>query len=68
MITVPWEEGKACLFDDSIEHEAWNRNPDRLRVVLIFDVWRPELSAEERDFIAATLQAVDSYGGAAEAF
>jgi hypothetical protein len=34
-------------------------------VVLIFDVWRPELSGEERDFISSVLQAVDGYGAAA---
>lgn len=62
--TRPWTIGKGCIFDDSIEHEAWNRNPDHLRVVLIFDVWRPELSAVERDLISATLQAVDAYGDA----
>lgn len=62
--TRPWVEGKACVFDDSIEHEAWNRNPERLRVVLIFDVWRPELSEVERDLIGAVLGAVDSYGHA----
>jgi aspartyl/asparaginyl beta-hydroxylase (cupin superfamily) len=62
--TRAWTEGQACVFDDSIEHEAWNRNPDQLRVVLIFDVWRPELSAAERDFVASVLQAVDAYGTA----
>jgi aspartate beta-hydroxylase len=60
--TRAWTEGHACVFDDSIEHEAWNQNPDHLRVVLIFDVWRPELSASERDFVSSVLQAVDSYG------
>jgi len=43
-----WEVGKLMVFDDSIEHEAWNSNPDKLRVVMIFDVWRPELSERER--------------------
>ncbi|HEY8618048.1 aspartyl/asparaginyl beta-hydroxylase domain-containing protein [Phenylobacterium sp.] len=61
--TRPWVEGQACVFDDTIEHEAWNRHPDQLRVVLIFDIWRPELTAEERELVAAVLQAVDSYGG-----
>ena len=61
--TRPWTEGQACVFDDSIEHEAWNRHPDRLRVVMIFDVWRPELSGEERQIIASILNAVDAYGG-----
>jgi aspartyl/asparaginyl beta-hydroxylase (cupin superfamily) len=60
--TRAWTEGHACVFDDSIEHEAWNRNPDRLRVVMIFDVWRPELSAAECDFVSSVLQAVDAYG------
>jgi aspartyl/asparaginyl beta-hydroxylase (cupin superfamily) len=62
--TRPWTEGKACVFDDSIEHEAWNSNLERLRVVLIFDVWRPELSEVERDLVGAVLQAVDAYGKA----
>ena len=60
--TRPWTEGKACVFDDSIEHEAWNKNAERLRVVLIFDIWRPELSALEQELIGAVLGAVDSYG------
>jgi tetratricopeptide (TPR) repeat protein len=47
-----WEEGKLLVFDDSIEHEAWN-DSDRDRVVLIFDVWRPDLSEQERAEIGA---------------
>jgi aspartate beta-hydroxylase len=62
--TRTWIEGKACIFDDSVEHEAWNRNPGRLRVVLIFDVWRPELTDAERAFVSSALQAVDAYGSA----
>jgi aspartyl/asparaginyl beta-hydroxylase (cupin superfamily) len=50
------------LFDDSIEHEAWNRSGEP-RIVLIFDVWRPELSERERELIAATLEAVDGFDG-----
>ena len=63
--TRPWVEGEACVFDDSIEHEAWNRNADKLRVVMIFDIWRPELSAVERELVSALLQVVDSYGSVA---
>jgi hypothetical protein len=33
-----------------IEHEVWN-DSDRLRVVLISDLWRPELSASERSAV-----------------
>lgn len=35
-----WAEGKALVFDDSYEHEAWNRS-DHLRVVLFADFVRP---------------------------
>ena len=35
-----WEEGKLLIFDDTIEHEAWNDSGED-RVVLIFDIWRP---------------------------
>lgn len=42
-----WEEGKLLIFDDTIEHEAWNDSGED-RVVLIFDIWRPELSEQEK--------------------
>jgi hypothetical protein len=42
-----WEPGKAIIFDDMTSHEAWN-DSDRIRVVLIADLWRPELTAAER--------------------
>jgi len=42
-----WEEGKLLIFDDTIEHEAWNEGPED-RVVLIFDIWRPELTPQEK--------------------
>jgi len=56
-----WREGEAFVFDDSMEHEAWN-NSDSERVVLLFDVWRPELSEDERHWIGEMLQVVDAYG------
>ena len=52
-----WQEGKLLIFDDTIEHEAWNES-DRDRVVLIFDVWRPELSEQERGEVAALFAAM----------
>ncbi|CAN1488456.1 Aspartyl/asparaginy/proline hydroxylase [Caulobacteraceae bacterium] len=60
--TRPWREGKAWLFDDTIEHEAWNRSSET-RVILLFDVWRPELSDEERALVATMFEAIDAYGG-----
>jgi aspartyl/asparaginyl beta-hydroxylase (cupin superfamily) len=46
--TRAWREGEAFAFDDTIEHEAWNRS-DQMRIVLIFDVWNPHLSEAEQD-------------------
>jgi Aspartyl/Asparaginyl beta-hydroxylase len=55
-----WEEGKLLIFDDSIEHAAWN-DAAADRVVLIFDVWRPEIGAADQRAIAALFETVDSY-------
>lgn len=57
-----WNEGELLVFDDTIEHEAWNES-NALRVVLIFDVWRPELSDEERALVAALFESIDAFGG-----
>ena len=56
-----WRKGRAWVFDDSIEHEAWNPGGET-RVILLFDIWRPELTDEERGLVAALLEAMDSFG------
>ncbi|RLN84048.1 hypothetical protein BBJ28_00008222 [Nothophytophthora sp. Chile5] len=48
--TIHVEEGKCFVFDDSFEHEAWNDDATHSRIVLIIDVWHPDLSAQERKF------------------
>jgi aspartate beta-hydroxylase len=48
--TRPWVEGEALVFDDTIEHEAHNPS-DQIRIVLIFDVWNPHLTMQERDLL-----------------
>ena len=60
--TRPWREGELVVFDDTMEHEAWNRSSE-LRVVLLFDIWRPELSDTERSLVAAMLESIDGFGG-----
>jgi len=47
-----WEKGKAWVFDDTIEHDAWN-DSDQVRIILIFDIWNPLLTAAERDLVRA---------------
>jgi hypothetical protein len=58
--TREWKEGKLLIFDDSIEHEA--RNPSgEMRIILLFDIWRPELGAAERQGISAIFEAIDQF-------
>jgi hypothetical protein len=60
--TREWIEGKAWVFDDSIEHEAWN-DSDHTRVILLFEVWRPELSERERALVQAMFAGIDEHVG-----
>jgi aspartyl/asparaginyl beta-hydroxylase (cupin superfamily) len=57
-----WVHGRAWLFDDTIEHEAWNQS-DETRVILLFDVWRPELTAEEHQLVISLFEAIDAHDG-----
>jgi aspartate beta-hydroxylase len=59
-----WREGEAVAFDDTYEHEAWNRGL-RTRVVLIIDVWNPFLTAAEREAVAALVEAMGDFNRAA---
>jgi aspartate beta-hydroxylase len=49
--TRAWREGEAFAFDDTIEHEAWNKSGEP-RIVLIFDVWNPHLSRDEQELLS----------------
>ena len=46
-----WERGKLMVFDDSFVHRVWyesGEGGDKNRVVLIFDVWHPDVQQDER--------------------
>lgn len=62
--TRQWRIGETIIFDDTIEHEAWN-NSGHIRSVLIFDIWHPDLEEEERDFISRTIAARDRFNESA---
>lgn len=62
--TRAWEEGRALIFDDSFEHEASNRGTST-RVVLLFEIWRPEIGPDERRALTTIFEAIDTYRGAA---
>jgi aspartyl/asparaginyl beta-hydroxylase (cupin superfamily)/Flp pilus assembly protein TadD len=60
--TRAWEPGKAFVFDDTIEHEAWN-DSDQARAVLIFDVWNPYTTEAEREMVSAVTTSVEQFYG-----
>jgi len=57
-----WEPGKALVFDDTIEHEAWNGS-DTPRAVLILDIWNPVLSPAERELVRTAIAGVNEFYG-----
>lgn len=59
--THHWREGELVIFDDSFEHEAWNRGT-ATRTVLLFEIWKPEVSADERAELTQLFEAIDTYG------
>jgi aspartate beta-hydroxylase len=61
-----WREGEVVLFDDTYDHEAWNRS-GRTRVVMIFDLWNPFLSQAERAVISELVIAMGEFRAGMEA-
>ncbi len=60
--TREWRQGEAWVFDDTIDHEAWN-DSDQVRIILIFDIWNPLLSQAERDLVRALTIGIGRYFG-----
>lgn len=55
-----WQEGRVVIFDDTYEHEAWNRSRET-RVVLIFDLWSPYLSEAERAALTVLIEDIGDF-------
>lgn len=55
-----WVDGVPLVFDDSINHEAKNDGPQE-RVVLLFEIWRPEIDEADREAIGRIFQAIGEY-------
>jgi aspartyl/asparaginyl beta-hydroxylase (cupin superfamily) len=55
-----WQAGKAWVFDDTIEHEAWN-DSDEPRAILIIDIWNPFLTLTERALVRAATVAIAEF-------
>jgi aspartyl/asparaginyl beta-hydroxylase (cupin superfamily) len=61
--TRRWRLGEAFIFNDTIEHEAWN-DSDEMRVALIFDIWHPALTPAEQHLVSRLMAATDVFRGA----
>lgn len=59
-----WEVGRCFSFDDTYEHEAWNRS-DQTRVVVLLDVWNPYLTEVEREALTALIPGIGDFNRAA---
>jgi aspartate beta-hydroxylase len=55
-----WQEGRCVTFDDTFQHEAWNRS-EKTRVVLILDGWNPHLTQVERQAVADLVEAIGDF-------
>jgi aspartyl/asparaginyl beta-hydroxylase (cupin superfamily) len=58
--TRAWSEGRALVFDDTVEHEVWHRG-DRPRIILLLDFKRDDrahvaVPANVRDAVANTMR------------
>ncbi|MHC5763068.1 aspartyl/asparaginyl beta-hydroxylase domain-containing protein, partial [Nostoc sp.] len=45
--TRNWTEGKTLFFDQTFEHEVWNKSNEE-RVVLLLHLYHPELTNVEK--------------------
>lgn len=59
--TRTWTEGQCMVFDDHFEHEAWNHTAED-RIVLIVDLWHPELTNDEVELLAGLHRFAHGYG------
>lgn len=56
-----WREGETLVFDDTIEHEAFN-DSNALRVVMVFDLWNPLLGEADRQVAKILAEARRNFG------
>ena len=62
--THVWQADHCVTFDDTFEHEAWNRST-QTRVVLILDSWNPDLSEAERAAVTDLVAVIGDFNTSA---
>jgi len=60
-MTQEWNKGQAMVLDDSYEHQVWN-DSDQTRVLLLVDIWHPDVKISERDEILRMFQHAQDQG------
>ncbi len=55
-----WEEGKCLIFDDSYMHEVWHHGTE-VRMVILWDIWHPELTETEIEVLKHIFPIADRY-------
>ena len=60
-VTRSWQTDKALVLDDAYNHQVWNET-DEKRVILLVDLWHPDVTMSEREDIVAMFQHAKKQG------
>ena len=55
-----WREGELMMFDDSFQHEAWNRSSEP-RLILLMDCWNPHLTEAEQHAVRHLVECISDF-------
>lgn len=55
-----WQEGKLVMFDDTFQHEAWNRS-NSPRIILLMDCWNPHLTVPEKTAVKHLIEMITAF-------
>jgi aspartate beta-hydroxylase len=55
-----WKEGELMMFDDTFQHEAWNRS-EQTRVILLMDCWNPHLTEVEKLAVKQLVETISEF-------
>lgn len=61
-----WKEGELMMFDDTFQHEAWNRSKEN-RLILLMDCWNPALTKVEKQAVTRLIESIGRLHRAARA-
>jgi len=56
-----YQEGSALVLDDAYDHEVWNDTQEN-RVVLLVDIWHPDVTRAEKEAVVEMFQAAKRDG------